>query len=177
MKPLPKLSTILLVEIHQTTYSKGEFEMAFYEATSKINSITKSITDFLEKVPMKEWDEDSKAYRAWNFSRTEVEHDYDESEGKIFWVNSSKSHIYIKISKDYELVMRLTWDILNLKQTLKVCKIYVREDTNDWDEEEYPSYFEAYVTDDAANSGMSSVLTDLERAVRMKKDDWKRKEI
>lgn len=151
--------------------------MAFYGATSKINSITKSITDFLEKVPMKEWDENSKAYRAWNFSRTEVEHIYDESEGKIFWVNSSKSRIYIKISKDYELVMRFTWDILNLKQTLKVCKICVREDTNDWDEEEYPSYFEAYVTDDAANSGMSSVLTDLERAVRMKKEDWKRKEI
>lgn len=166
-----------MVEIHYTTYGKGEFNMAFYEATSKINSTTKSITDFLEKVPMRDWNKITKTYSSWNFSHTEAEHIYDESEGKIFWVNSSKSRIYIKISKDYELVMSLTWDILSLKQTLKVCKICVREDNNEWDEEEYPSYFEAYVTDDAANSGMSSVLTDLERAVHMKKGDWKRKDI
>lgn len=151
--------------------------MAFYEATSKINSITKSITDFLEKVPRKEWDKDNKAYRIWNFSHTEVEHDYDESEGKIFWVNPSKSRIYIKISKDYELVMSLSWDVLGLKQTLKDYKICVREDNNEWDEEEYPSYFKSDFTDDAANSGMNSVLIELERAVRMKKDDWKRKDI
>ena len=151
--------------------------MAFYEATSKINYITKSITDFLEKVPMKEWDKDNKVYRVWNFLHTEAEHIYNKSEGKVFWVDFNKNHIYIKISKDYELEMLLDWDKFGLKQTLKEYKICVREEHKDWDEREYPSYFKSSFVNDAANSGMSSVLTELERAIRMKKDDWKRKEI
>lgn len=151
--------------------------MAFYGATSKVNSITKSITNFLEKVPMKEWDDENKVFHEWNFLQTEIEDNYDESEGKIFWVDSDKTHIYIKISKDYELVMTLNWDTYSLNQTLKEYKIYVREDTLDWDEKKYPSYFKSNFKDDAANSGMSGVLTELERAVHMKKDDWKREEI
>lgn len=153
--------------------------MAFYEATSKINFITKSITDFLEKVPMKDWDKENKVFHEWNFLHTEIEENYDKSEGKIFWVNSDKSRIYIKISKDYELVMELNWTMFDLNQTLKDYKIYVREWNNSWDEDEkeYPSYFKSSFTDDAANSGMSGLLTELERAIRMKKNDWKRKEV
>ncbi len=101
--------------------------MAFYKATSKINFIIKSITDFLEKVPMKEWDNENKVYHEWNFLHTEIEENYDNSDGKIFWVDSHKTRIYIKISKDYELVMNLNWtgpDDLN--QTLKDYKIYFR---------------------------------------------------
>lgn len=152
--------------------------MAFYKATSKINFIIKSITDFLEKVPMKEWDNENKVYHEWNFLHTEIEENYDNSDGKIFWVDSHKTRIYIKISKDYELVMHLNWtgpDDLN--QTLESYKIYVRGVDRDWDEKEYPSYFKSSFTDNAANSGISSVLTELQEAVRMKKDDWKRKEV
>lgn len=149
----------------------------FYKATSKINSITKSITDFLEKVPMRDWDKENKAFHGWNFLQTEIEENYDKAEGKIFWVNPDKSRVYIKISKDYELVMSLNWDCLDLNQTLKDYKIYVRERDKDWDEKEYPSYFKSSFTDDTANSGMSGVLTELENAVHMKKNDWKRKEI
>ena len=126
---------------------------------------------------MKEWDDENKVFHEWNFLQTEIEDNYDESEGKIFWVDSDKTHIYIKISKDYELVMTLNWDTYSLNQTLKEYKIYVREDTLDWDEKKYPSYFKSNFKDDAANSGMSGVLTELERAVHMKKDDWKREEI
>lgn len=151
--------------------------MAFYGATSKIKSITNSITDFLEKVPMKEWDDENKVFHGWNFLQTEIEDNYDEAEGKIFWVDSTKNHIYIKISKDYELVMTLNWDDYSLNQTLKEYKIYVREDTVDWDEKEYPSYFKSDFKDDTANSGISSMLTELQEAVRMKKSDWKREEI
>ncbi len=151
--------------------------MAFYGATSKVNSITKSITNFLEKVPMKEWDDENKVFHEWNFLQTEIEDNYDESEGKIFWVDSGKTHIYIKISKDYELVMALNWDTFSINQTLKEYKIYVKESGRDWDEKEYPSYFKSSFKDDAANSGISGVLTELERAVHMKKDDWKREEI
>lgn len=151
--------------------------MAFYGATSKINFITKSITDFLEKVPMKDWDKENKVFHDWNFLHTEIEDNYDKSEGKIFWVNSDKSRIYIKISKDYELVMDLNWDLFALNQTLKDYKIYVREWDKEWDEKEYPSYFKSSFTDTAANSGMSGVLTELERAVHMKKNDWKREEL
>lgn len=151
--------------------------MAFYEATSKINFITKSITDFLEKVPMKDWDKENKVFHDWNFLQTEIEENYDKSEGKIFWVDSDKTHIYIKISKDYELVMSLNWDWFALKQTLEEYKIYVREVDKDWDEKEYPSYFKSSFKDDAANSGVSGILTGLERAVHMKKGDWKRKEV
>lgn len=151
--------------------------MAFYGATSKVNSITKSITDFLEKVPMRDWDGENKVFHDWNFLQTEIEDNYDKADGKIFWVNPKKNRIYIKISKDYELVMSLNWDEFALNQTLKDYKIYVREDDIDWDEKEYPSYFKSSFTDNAANSGMSSVLTELQEAVRMKKDDWKRKEI
>lgn len=152
--------------------------MSFYKATSKINFITKSITDFLEKVPMKEWDNENKIYHEWNFLHTEIEENYDNSDGKIFWVDPHKTRIYIKISKDYELVMNLNWtgpDDLN--QTLKDYKIYVREANNsNWDEKEYPSYFKSSFTDNDANSGISSVLTELQEAIRMSKDDWKRKE-
>lgn len=152
--------------------------MAFYGATSKINSITKSITDFLEKVPMRDWDGENKVFHDWNFLHTEIKENYNNSDGKIFWVDSHKTRIYIKISKDYELVMHLNWaEPDDLNQTLESYKIYVRGVDRDWDEKEYPSYFKSSFTDNAANSGMSSVLTELQEAVRMKKDDWKRKEI
>jgi hypothetical protein len=156
--------------------------MAFYAATSKINFITKSITEFLEKTPMKEFDKDNKIYHTWNFLHTEIEYDYNKSEGKVFWVDSDKTHIYIKISKDYELVMSLNWTKSDwtkseLKQTLKDYKIYVREDSKDWNEREYPSYFKSSFIDDASNSGINSILTELREAISMKKDDWKRKEV
>lgn len=151
--------------------------MAFYEATSKINFITKSITDFLEKVPMKDWDKENKVFHDWNFLHTEIEDNYDKSEGKIFWVDPDKTYIYIKISKDYELVVNLNWAWYDLNQTLKEYKIYVREPGKDWDEKEYPSYFKSSFTDNDANSGMSGLLTELQEAIRMKKNDWKRKEV
>lgn len=151
--------------------------MSFYKATSKINFITKSITDFLEKVPMKDWDEENKVFHDWNFLHTEIEDNYDKSEGKIFWVDPDKTYIYIKISKDYELVVNLNWAWYDLNQTLKEYKIYVREPGKDWDEKEYPSYFKSSFTDNDANSGMSGLLTELQEAIRMKKNDWKRKEV
>lgn len=151
--------------------------MSFYKATSKINFITKSITDFLEKVPMKDWDKENKVFHDWNFLHTEIEDNYDKSEGKIFWVDPDKTYIYIKISKDYELVVNLNWAWYDLNQTLKEYKIYVREPGKDWDEKEYPSYFKSSFTDNDANSGMSGLLTELQEAIRMKKDDWKRKEV
>lgn len=150
----------------------------FYKATSKIERIINGIANFLERTPMKEWDEENKVYHDWNFLHTEIEENYDNSDGKIFWVNSHKTRIYIKISKDYELVMSLNWtgpDDLN--QTLKDYKIYVREIGKDWDEKEYPSYFKSTYKDDKANSGMSGLLTELGEAIHMKKDDWKRKEV
>jgi len=151
--------------------------MSFYKATSKINFITKSITDFLEKVPMKDWDEENKVFHDWNFLHTEIEDNYDKSEGKIFWVDPDKTYIYIKISKDYELVVNLNWAWYDLNQTLKEYKIYVREPGKDWDEKEYPSYFKSSFTDNDANSGISGLLTELQEAIRMKKNDWKRKEV
>ena len=151
--------------------------MSFHKATSKINFITKSITDFLEKVPMKDWDEENKVFHDWNFLHTEIEDNYDKSEGKIFWVDPDKTYIYIKISKDYELVVNLNWAWYDLNQTLKEYKIYVREPGKDWDEKEYPSYFKSSFTDNDANSGMSGLLTELQEAIRMKKNDWKRKEV
>ena len=59
------------------------------------------------------------------------------------------------------------------RDTLFIDSLKVRFDL---DEKEYPSYFKSGFTDNDANSGISSVLTELQEAVRMRKDDWKRKE-
>lgn len=150
----------------------------FYKATSKVERIIKGIAEFLEHTPMKEWDEKNKAYHDWNFLQTEIEENYDKAEDKIFWINKLKDHIYIKISNGYELVVSLDWDLAGIDRVLKSYEIRVRE-INTWDFEdyEYPSYFKASYAENAANTGMNGLLTELGRAVHMSKDDWKREEV
>lgn len=70
----------------------------------------------------------------------------------------------------------INYNTINYNADMVSHKPYIRQSFI-WDEKEYPSYFKSSFTDNAANSGMSSVLTELERAVHMKKDDWKREEL
>lgn len=150
----------------------------FYKATSKVERIIKGIAEFLEHTPMKEWDKENGVFHEWNFLRTDIEENYNKAKDKIFWINKTKDFIFIKISEGYELVVSLSWDLTGLNRALKSYEIRVRESvTQDFEDYEYPSYFKSTYEAEKAVLDLNGLLTDLGRAIRMSKDDWKREEV
>lgn len=150
----------------------------FYKATSKVERIIKGIAEFLEHTPMKEWDKENGVFHEWNFLRTDIEENYNKAKDKIFWITKAKDFIFIKISEGYELVVNLKWDLTGLNRALKSYEIRVRESvTQDFEDYEYPSYFKSTYEAEKAVLDLNGLLTDLGRAIRMSKDDWKREEV
>ena len=57
-------------------------------------------------------------------------------------------------------------------------EIRVRESvTQDFEDYEYPSYFKSTYEAEKAGLDLNGLLTDLGKAIRMSKDDWKREEV
>ena len=132
----------------------------FYQASSQVNSTIKSISSFLESEGFKEMKQ---------------EPEYNKANRNVFYVVSEqKDYIIIKFHDGYELGLGLEWELKKAptRKELYSYKLRVREH-----DERYSSYFYSDESFDGQRSLVSRLLSDLEEAMKMKKEDWEWMEV
>lgn len=135
----------------------------FVKKTSKINSVNDSIISFLKNHNYKKQD------KPWSKGDVVPEDNmyrfiFDEHEGY------SVSTFFINVGSDkerYNIKLKVTFDCDPGKPKWEICEYKITRNT---DLSDNLSYFIGQ------KSNVTSVLTDLDSAIKMKKGDWERKD-
>lgn len=136
----------------------------FVKKTSKISSVNNSIESFLKNHDYKKQD------KPWSKGDVVPEDNvyrftYDEHE------KYSESTFFINIGSDkerYNIKFEVTFDCDPKKPEWGICEYKIMRNT---DSSDNLSYFTGH------DSGVTSLLIDLDSALKMKKEDWERSDV
>lgn len=156
----------------------------FYQSTTVKEKILREVSEFLERDLRRKynlletkWDEYSKEIV---YERPVIMYDkqaYNGTEKGCVYISESGYSCFIKLEKDYEIYIHFDWAYegdLNLHLILKSYRIGVIQNSNK--ERIYTSYFYSDKEKKLSERIEDELISDLQQALRMKKEDWKRME-
>ena len=152
----------------------------FYQSTTVKEKILREVSEFLERYLRKEyklkteWDEDKKM-KVYERGVVNNELAYSRTEKGCAYITKSGNTCLIKLEKDYEIYISFDWEFegdLNLHLVLKSYRIGVCQPSDK--EKVYTSYFYSDKEKKLSEKIEDELINDLQQALGMEKDDWKR---
>ena len=146
----------------------------FYQSTTVKEKILREVSEFLER-------ELRRKYNLLETNERPVIMDdkqaYNGIEKGCIYITESGYSCFIKLEKDYEIYTHFDWAYegdLNLHLILKSYRIGVIQNSSK--ERIYTSYFYSDKEKKLSERIEDELISDLQQALRMKKEDWRRME-
>jgi hypothetical protein len=156
----------------------------FYQSTTVKEKILREVSEFLERYLRKKydlfetrWDSDNKTRVYERPVIMDNKQAYNGIEKGCVYITESGYSCFVKLEKNYEIYIHFDWAYegdLNLHLILKSYRIGVIQDSSK--ERIYTSYFYSDKEKKLSERIEDELINDLQQALGMEKDDWKRME-